>query len=94
VSLYDNIKDWNRFSIGISLQGTNLFPYTHEQYQALTLLVNYINMRYPDSKEKPILGHSDVAYPRTRKRDPGEHFQLWRINNDITNNTPGQTETP
>ena len=84
VSLYDNIKDWNKFSIGICLQGNNLFPYTHEQYQALTLLVNYINMRYPDSKEKPIVGHSDVAYPKTRKKDPGEHFQLWRINNDTT----------
>lgn len=89
VSLYEGIRDWNKFSIGICLQGNNLFPYTNEQYQALTLLVNYINMRYPDSKDKPILGHSDVAYPKKRKKDPGEHFQLWRINNDITNHPRG-----
>lgn len=89
VSLYDGIKDWNKFSIGICLQGNNILPYTDMQYQALTLLVNYINLRYPDSKEKPIVGHSDVAYPKTRKKDPGEHFQLWRINNDITNHPRG-----
>jgi N-acetyl-anhydromuramyl-L-alanine amidase AmpD len=94
VSLYEGIKDWNKFSIGICLQGNNLFPYTDEQYQALTLLVNYINMRYPDSKEKPILGHSDVAYPTKRKKDPGEHFQLWRIYNDTTNHPRGQAQAP
>lgn len=94
VSLYEGIRDWNKFSIGVCLQGSNLFPYTNEQYQALTILVNYINIRYPDSKEKPILGHSDIAYPRTRKKDPGEHFQLWRIYNDFTNYTRGQAQTP
>ena len=78
-SLWNGISDWNTFSIGVCLQGTNFLPYTEEQYQALTLLKNYINMRYPDSRDKPILGHSDVAYPQNRKKDPGEHFYSWRL---------------
>ena len=78
-SLWNGISDWNTFSIGVCLQGTNFLPYTEEQYQALTLLKNYINLRYPDSRDKPILGHSDVAYPKNRKKDPGEHFYSWRL---------------
>ena len=89
VSLWNGIQDWNKFSIGICLQGTNFKPYTDAQYKALTTLVKYINLRYPDSKDKPILGHSDVAYPKKRKKDPGEQFQLWRIYNDTTDNPRG-----
>jgi AmpD protein len=87
ISLWNGIRDWNNFSIGICLQGTNFKPYTDAQYEALTKLIGYINMRYPDSRMKPILGHSDVAYPKRRKKDPGEHFQLWRLINDTTNYT-------
>ena len=94
VSKWNGISDWNTFSIGVCLQGTNFLPYTEKQYQALKILVNYINFRYPDSKDKPILGHSDVAYPKTRKKDPGEHFQLWRIYNDITYDTSRQVKAP
>jgi len=36
----------------------------------------------------------DVAYPKTRKKDPGEHFQLWRIYNDITYDTSRQVKAP
>lgn len=78
-SLWNNISNWNDFSIGICLQGTSFLPYTEQQYQALTMLVNYIRIRYPDSREKPILGHSDIAYPAKRKNDPGEHFESWRL---------------
>ena len=78
-SLWNGIDDWNTFSIGVCLQGTSFLPYTEEQYQALTLLLNYIKMRYPDSRDKPILGHSDIAYPLKRKNDPGEHFYTWRL---------------
>lgn len=78
-SLWNGIDDWNTFSIGVCLQGTNFLPYTEEQYQALTLLVNYIKFRYPDSKDKLILGHSDIAYPHKRKSDPGDYFQPWRL---------------
>lgn len=88
-SLWNGIDDWNDFSIGICLQGTNFLPYTEEQYQALTLLKNYINFRYPDSRDKPILGHSDVAYPKNRKKDPGEHFYSWRLY-DLFSRYPGR----
>ena len=94
ISNWNGINDWNTFSIGVCLQGTNFLPYTEKQYQALKLLVTYINFRYPDSKDKPILGHSDVAYPKTRKKDPGETFELWRIYNDITNDTSRQVKAP
>lgn len=92
VSLYDGVKDWNAFSIGVCLQGTNFLNYTDEQYQALILLKNYINMRYPDSRDKPILGHSDIAYPKKRKKDPGEHFQLWRLYDAFSYDTSGQAK--
>lgn len=78
-SEWNGITKWNDFSIGICLQGTNMFEYTDEQYESLTKLIQYINIRYPDSKEKPILRHSDVAYPQKRKKDPGIHFDLRRI---------------
>lgn len=86
VSRWQGLKEWNDFSIGICLQGSNSTRYTTEQYEALTRLVRYINFRYPDSREKPILGHSDIAYPVRRKKDPGENFELWRISYDTTNN--------
>lgn len=94
VSLWQGIRDWNDFSIGICLQGTNLLGYTDAQYQALTLLKNYINMRYPDSRDKPILGHSDIAYPKKRKKDPGEHFELWRLYDAFPYDTSRQTKAP
>lgn len=93
-SLWNGISGWNDFSIGICLQGTNILGYTDEQYQALTLLKNYINMRYPDSRDKPILGHSDIAYPKNRKKDPGENFQLWRLYDAFSYDTSRQVKAP
>ena len=80
------LYNWNAFSIGICLQGTSFTKYTDKQYESLKKLVQYINIRYPDSRTKPILGHEDVAFPPGRKNDPGEHFTLWRILNDTTHN--------
>ena len=80
------LYNWNAFSIGVCLQGTSFTKYTDKQYESLKKLVQYINIRYPDSRTKPILGHEDVAFPRGRKNDPGEHFTLWRILNDTTHN--------
>lgn len=85
VSRWGGLTEWNDFSIGICLQGKNGVDYTDKQLEALTQLVNYIRFRYPDSKDKPILGHSDIAYPKNRKKDPGETFELWRIRYDTTN---------
>ena len=85
ISRWNGITGWNAFSIGVCLQGTDKSKYTDKQYASLKNLVHYINMRYPDSKTKKILGHQDIAFPRGRKSDPGKHFESWRIYNDSTN---------
>ena len=67
----------NRISIGICLENQLPQQYTEVQYQSLAWLVFQMQKRYPESKTHPIVGHSDVAWPRGRKNDPGEHFD-WR----------------
>ena len=89
VSSWHGIDNWNGFSIGICLQGTDWTDYTNKQYESLKKLVHYINIRYPDSRDKPILGHQDVAFPEGRKTDPGEHFEKWRLYDDLAHNTRG-----
>lgn len=86
-SRWNTITDWNKFSIGVCLQGKDNTEYTNLQYESLKKLVNYINIRYPDSKEKPVLTHAEIAYPRNRKSDPGKNFDLRRIYHDTTNHT-------
>jgi N-acetyl-anhydromuramyl-L-alanine amidase AmpD len=89
ISNWNGLTGWNAFSIGVCLQGRDGLNYTEKQYASLKNLVQYINIRYPDSKTKPILGHQDIAFPSGRKSDPGEHFELWRLYNDTTNITRG-----
>lgn len=84
ISRWNELTGWNKFSIGVCLQGRDNMLYTTQQYESLKKLVKYINVRYPDSKEKPILTHADIAYPRFRKSDPGINFELWRLHNDTT----------
>jgi len=83
-SEWGDLKKWNDFSIGVCLQGNNFLKYTNEQYESLKKLLHYINVRYPDSKTRPVLTHAEIAYPRNRKSDPGEHFDLRRLYNDTT----------
>lgn len=83
-SRWNGLTGWNKFSIGICLQGRDNMTYTNQQYESLKKLMTYINIRYPDSKEKPILTHATIAYPRFRKSDPGINFELWRIHHDTT----------
>jgi len=90
ITRWNGITGWNSFSIGVCLQGTDWSGYTEKQYASLKNLVQYINIRYPDSKDKPLLGHQDIAFPEGRKSDPGEQFfELWRLHNDTTNDTRG-----
>jgi AmpD protein len=74
LSYYDGHWRMNKISIGICLENRPPREYTEIQYQRLSWLVFQLHSRYPDSRQKPILGHSDVAWPRGRKGDPGEHF--------------------
>ena len=73
---WNGMEAFNYFSIGICLQGKDRTGYTSAQYRSLKSLIRYINARYPDSKTKPILKHSQVAWPRGRKSDPGSHFKI------------------
>ena len=82
VSLFDGIKFWNDFSIGICLQGKNGMEYSDRQYESLNKLVQQIHNRYPDSKTRPILTHAQVAFPLGRKKGPGETFDITRIKID------------
>ena len=78
-SKYLDLRDWNKFSIGICLQGSDVTNYTKEQYETLNKLVTYLHSRYPDSMDKPIVSHADIAYPYGRKTDPGKHFDFTKI---------------
>jgi N-acetylmuramoyl-L-alanine amidase len=70
-------KSCNRFSIGIELvnegKKQKVIPYTKEQYDSLITLCRKLIRKYAIPPER-ILGHSDVASPVGRKRDPGPHF--------------------
>jgi N-acetyl-anhydromuramyl-L-alanine amidase AmpD len=83
-SRWGGMFGWNGFSIAIALQGTNSTNYSCKQYESLKNLLSYIRLRYPDNVEKPILGHSDIAWPRGRKHDPGKNFDLRNIEHDST----------
>jgi N-acetyl-anhydromuramyl-L-alanine amidase AmpD len=83
-SRWSGLFNWNTFSIGIALQGANYTQYTCNQYKSLKNLLNYIKLRYPDTVDKPVLGHDDIAWPRGRKHDPGKNFDTRRLENDIT----------
>lgn len=76
---YLGLTKWNDFSIGICLQGSSSTTYTEEQYKTLNELIKYLNKRYPDSIQKPVVFHSDIAYPRGRKNDPGIHFDINKL---------------
>lgn len=69
----------NFSSIGICLQGTDYIHYTAKQYASLSKLINYIHMRFPDSRSKPLLTHAQVAVPRGRKTDPGIFFDTTKL---------------
>ena len=73
-SSYNGLYKWNKFSIAICLQGTSIMKYSQSQYKSLRNLLDVLYLRYPESKDLPLLGHSDIAYPRGRKDDPGPFF--------------------
>jgi N-acetyl-anhydromuramyl-L-alanine amidase AmpD len=78
-SLWDRRVGLNRYSIGVSLQNDSEQLYTEKQYQSLNWLLNILKKRFPDITYDRIIGHSDVAWPRGRKQDPGEQFDWSRI---------------
>lgn len=77
-SQYQGRSGCNDFSIGIELEGTDVTPYTDEQYESLTALVTVLLATYSTLSAERITGHSDIA--PGRKTDPGPAFdwQRWR----------------
>lgn len=81
ISLRDGMISWNDFSIGICLQGMNGLVYTDRQYASLQILINHLKTRYGNIGHK-LYTHSEVAFPWGRKNDPGETFDVSRIQID------------
>lgn len=79
LSKWDGLLGMNEYSIGVCLQNDSEQPYTDVQYKSLAWLLNGLKLRFPDITNDRIIGHSDVAWPRGRKQDPGEQFDWSRI---------------
>lgn len=75
VSCFAERECCNDFSIGIELEGDDETPYTENQYQMLSELIQSLITTYPALNNKTIVGHSDIA--PGRKSDPGAAFD-WR----------------
>lgn len=74
LSAYDGKLRMNKYSIGICFQNKSPELYTDAQYESAAWLINVLYGRFPESRTHKIVGHSDIAFPRGRKKDPGEHF--------------------
>jgi N-acetylmuramoyl-L-alanine amidase len=69
----------NHYSIGICLSGTGVMPFTEAEYASLSWLLRELKARYADIDTTKIVGHSDIAIPRGRKRDPGPNFDWQKL---------------
>lgn len=80
-SEYQGRIQWNDFSIGIELEGTDNQAYTDSQYLNLETLCRCLMETYPEISLSSIVGHADVA-PQ-RKTDPGESFDWVRLRQSL-----------
>ncbi|MGK4441054.1 1,6-anhydro-N-acetylmuramyl-L-alanine amidase AmpD [Yersinia proxima] len=71
VSTFAGRERCNDFSIGIELEGTDVLPFTTEQYRSLSEVSALLFAHYPITAER-VTGHSDIA--PGRKTDPGSAF--------------------
>jgi len=80
-SLWRTYLRMNKYSIGICLQNNAKQEYTEKQYVSLAWLIKSLQKRFndADSTAHTILGHGDIATPRGRKQDPGEHFEWTKL---------------
>lgn len=79
LSYYHGKIRLNRYSIGICLQGNGVVAFSDEEYLSLAWLLKRLQDRYPDIDTTKIVGHSDIAFPRGRKADPGPIFDWFRL---------------
>ena len=80
-SLWRSYLRMNKYSIGICLENKPPQLYTEKQYNSLAWLIKVLQSRFKDkdSTARTILGHGDIATPRGRKQDPGEHFDWGKL---------------
>ena len=76
LSSFEGRTNCNDFAIGIELEGTDIEPYTVQQYAALVAVTVTLQAQYPLITKSRIVGHCDIA--PTRKSDPGEAFDWSR----------------
>lgn len=72
VSSFQGRERCNDFSLGIEVEGTDVEPYTDEQYLALGRLARALKARYP---LRAAWGHEHIA--PGRKTDPGPAFDWY-----------------
>lgn len=72
VSSWAGRERCNDFSIGIELEGTDVAPYTEEQYTTLVQLSSALLTTYPAITLDRVVGHEHIA--PGRKTDPGPAF--------------------
>jgi AmpD protein len=80
VSAFEGRGQCNAFSIGVELEGSDLVPFTTEQYSALAGLTVALQTRYPLAA---VAGHEHIA--PGRKSDPGPYFD-WRFYKSLLQN--------
>ncbi|HLV48429.1 MAG TPA: 1,6-anhydro-N-acetylmuramyl-L-alanine amidase AmpD [Aliidiomarina sp.] len=76
VSQWAGRERCNDFSIGIELEGTDVAPYTEEQYETLVQLSCALMATYPEITLDRVIGHEHIA--PGRKTDPGPAFD-WEM---------------
>lgn len=82
VSYYRGYVRLNNYSIGICFQNKPPQEYTSIQYKNAAWLIKQLQEQYKDSTANIIIGHSNIAFPRRRKSDPGKHFN-WDVFNKL-----------
>ena len=56
MSSFKGRENYNEFSIGIELEGTDENTYTEDQYHALIDITKELMLIFPDIKKKTLLG--------------------------------------
>jgi len=74
----------NGFSIGIELIGDASHDFTARQYATLARLCRDLMRAHPRITPGRIVGHSQIAWPRGRKKDPGPRFDWRRLHREIS----------
>lgn len=77
VSNYAGRDAWNKFSVGIEMEGVDDAPFEAEQYNTLIHTVEWLLQTHPALYQGYIVGHEDIA--PGRKTDPGTGFDWMRL---------------